>query len=136
MVRRLFVVSLLVLTALFVFAGNSYDSKEVMCVDTVELELDATYTDNLHRSFEIEYWNGGKGKLAVDSVLTSCHCTTVKYDKVALSHGKRSCFKVDVDMSEFGIGRYYGDIFIYYNGRKEPFELHFTGMLVNRGDTL
>lgn len=136
MVRQLLVLVLISFTSLMTSAGNRHDNKVVMCVDTVEVDLDATYTDNPHRSFEIEYWNGGKGKLSIDSVLTSCHCTTVKYDKVALSHGKRSCLKVDVDMSRFCIGRYYSDIFVYYNGRKEPFELHFTGMLMDRENAM
>lgn len=134
--RLLFFILVFFVSAIMSVAGNKYDSKVIMCVDTVEVEIDTTYADSPYCSFKVEYWNGGKGKLVIDSVLTSCHCTVVKYDKVALQHGKRSCLNVDVDMSGFGMGRYFGDIFVYYNGRNEPFELHFTGLLVRREDAL
>lgn len=136
MKHRLVIIVMMLMTTAMVMAGNSHDNKAVMCVDTVEVEVDTIYTDNPYLSFEIEYWNGGKGKLTIDSVLTSCHCTKVKYEKVALSHNERSCLKVDVDKSMAATGHYYNEIYVYYNGRREPLELLFVGFLLRRENNL
>jgi len=105
-----------------------------MQIDTLDMFLDTTYTDRPYRTFYINYKNAGKKELVIDSVKTSCHCTTVEIEKKTLRRGECGRLKVSVDMSMFALGIYTGDIFIYTNAPDSPVEFNFWGWLKEEGN--
>lgn len=116
------------MTAMSVGAKGKNDMVK-MQIDTLGMFLDTAYTDRPYRTFYINYKNAGKKELVIDSVKTSCHCTTVEIEKKTLCGGECGRLKVSVDMSMFALGIYAGDIFIYSNAPDSPVEFNFWGWL-------
>lgn len=110
-------------------AKGKKDNVAKIEIDTLDVFLDTTYTDSPHRTFYINYRNAGKKDLVIDSVKTSCHCTTVEIENKTLRRKESGRLKVSVDMSMFALGIYTGDIFIYTNTPDGPVNFHFWGWL-------
>lgn len=80
------------------------------------LSFDIGKIDKTPKTITVNYTNAGPGKLTIYHVVTPCTCTTVNFNKEALSKGKKGEITIKIDPTKLPVGPFTRTVTILHDG--------------------
>lgn len=91
-----------------------------MSFDVSTVELDTVFKADPVRTFDVECRNDGDEPLVIDTVETSCHCTTVEYPHKPIKGGSTFVLHVTFDASGYLPSEVINEVKLYSNSADSP----------------